>query len=271
RDFDILEMNAAGARLLGASAVDVERRTLLALFPHAAAAGFLAIGRRVLADGQSFEGEQQTRGARAPAAEWVRLQVFPLEGEPDTLVVIVRDITARKRAEARLRAEAQRDALTGLLNRRGLEDAVERRLQEAAAAGHPDVLLYLDLDGLKPINDTFGHAEGDEALRAVAALLRRAVRAGDAIARLGGDEFVVYAPAGPHGAERDVELLTQRVQHALGAERARNDAAGRRYDLRARVGGTTVRSGDTLASVLARADAALYQEKSRRRGTRRAS
>ncbi|MGZ8414158.1 MAG: diguanylate cyclase domain-containing protein [Gemmatirosa sp.] len=271
RDFDILEMNAAGARLLGASAVDVERRTLLALFPHAAAAGFLAIGRRVLADGQSFEGEQQTRGARAPAAEWVRLQVFPLEGEPDTLVVIVRDITARKRAEARLRAEAQRDALTGLLNRRGLEDAVERRLQEAAAAGHPDVLLYLDLDGLKPINDTFGHAEGDEALRAVAALLRRAVRAGDAIARLGGDEFVVYAPAGPHGAERDVELLTQRVQHALGAERARNDAAGRRYDLRASVGGTTVRSGDTLASVLARADAALYQEKSRRRGTRRAS
>jgi diguanylate cyclase (GGDEF)-like protein/PAS domain S-box-containing protein len=269
RDFDILEMNAAGARLLGAPAVDdAKRRTLLALFPHAAAAGFLAIGRGVLADGQSFEGEQQTRGAREPAAEWVRLQAFPLEGEPDTLVVIVRDITARKRAEARLRDEAQRDALTGLLNRRGLEDAVDRRLQEAAAAGHPDVLLYLDLDGFKGINDTFGHAEGDDALRVVAGVLRRAMRAGDAIARLGGDEFVIYAPAGPLGGDRDVDLLTQRVQHALGAERARGDAAGRRYDLRTSVGGTMVRSGDTLASVLARADASLYEEKSRRRARR---
>jgi diguanylate cyclase (GGDEF)-like protein/PAS domain S-box-containing protein len=272
RDFDILEMNAAGARLLGAPTVDAaSRRTLLALLPDAAARGFLAIGRDVIAGGQPFEGERQTRGARVPAAEWVRLQAFPLEGEADTLVVIVRDITARKRAEARLREEAQRDALTGLLNRRGLEDAVDRRLQEAAAGGHPDILLYLDLDGFKGINDTFGHGEGDDALRVVASVLRRAMRAGDAIARLGGDEFVVYAPAGPLGVERDVDLLTQRVQHALGAERARGDAAGRRYELRTSIGGTVVRAGDTLASVLARADAALYEEKSRRRGARRAS
>ena len=135
--------------------------------------------------------------------------------------------------------------------------------------GQPDVLLYLDLDGLKPINDTFGHAEGDEALRAVAGVLRRAMRAGDAIARLGGDEFVVYAPAGPDGAAgRDVELLAQRIHRALDAENARGAANGRGYVLRSSVGGTTIRADDTLASALARADAALYAAKTARRARR---
>jgi diguanylate cyclase (GGDEF)-like protein/PAS domain S-box-containing protein len=265
-DFDVLEMNASGARLLGAPVAGTGPRTLLALFPDAGSLGFLAIGRGVLADGRPFEGERRAGGGRAAAAEWVRLQAFALDGEEDTLVVIVRDITARKRAEVRLRDEAYRDPLTGLLNRRGLEEGVRRRLQEAAATAQPDVLLYLDLDGFKPINDTFGHAEGDEALRTVAGVLRRAMRAGDAIARLGGDEFVVYAPAGPDGvAWRDVELLTRRVHQALEGENARGEANGRGYALRGSVGGTTVRAGDTLASALARADVALYAAKTGRR------
>jgi diguanylate cyclase (GGDEF)-like protein/PAS domain S-box-containing protein len=265
RDFEVLELNASAARLLGAPAASIEACSLLALVPSAADAGLLAIGARVLATGAPFEGEHRAQEART-AAEWVRLQVFPLDGEPGTLAVILRDVTARKRAELRLREEAHGDPLTGLLNRRGLEHAVERRLREAAAGGAPDVLLYLDLDGFKPINDTFGHGEGDRALRAVADVLRRAVRAGDAVARLGGDEFAVYAPAGPDSAAAgDAGLLAQRIEHALGAANARAEAEGRRYVLRTSIGVATVRAGDTLAAALARADAALYAAKAERR------
>ncbi|GLC25427.1 hypothetical protein rosag_19400 [Roseisolibacter agri] len=268
-DFEVLELNASGARLLGAPRAAGGARTLLGLYPDAGSSGFLAIGRRVLADGRPFEDERRTSAGRTPA-EWVRLQAFPLEGEEDTLVVIVRDITARKRAEVRLREEAHRDPLTGLLNRRGLEEGVRRRLQEAAVSGQPDVVLYLDLDDFKGINDAFGHGEGDEALRTVASVLRRTMRAGDAIARLGGDEFAIYAPAGPDAvAWRDVNLLTQRIHEALDAENARGEANGRGYALRSTVGGTTVRAGDTLAAALARADNALYAAKPGG-GTRRA-
>ncbi|MDF1504703.1 diguanylate cyclase [Roseisolibacter sp. H3M3-2] len=270
-DFEIVELNGGATRMTGVSAVGGGQASLRRLFPTSATSGILDVYRRVLATGRPYEGEHRSHDPRT-RVEWVWLQVYPLDGEDGTLAVIVRDTTARKRAELRLREEAHGDPLTGLLNRRGLEDAVERRLREAAAAGAPDVLLYLDLDGFKPINDAYGHAEGDEALRAVADVLRRAVRAGDAIARLGGDEFAVYAPAGPGGdADGDIALLTQRIEHALGAADARADAAGRRYAIRTSIGGTAVRAGDTLASALARADAALYAAKAeRKRGTRRA-
>ena len=136
------------------------------------------------------------------------------------------------------------------------------------------MLLYLDLDAFKPINDRFGHAEGDVALRAMAEVLRRTVRAGDAIARLGGDEFVIYAPAGPDGAgARDVALLAGRVQDALTNANANAEARGRQYVLRTSIGGAVVERGDTLAALLARGDDALYAEKSvrRTRSERRAS
>ena len=269
-DFDVLEMNESAAQLMGVPLLVAGPRTVLGLVPSALDSGLLALGCQVLTTGRRIEGEHRTQEART-AAEWVRIQAFPLEGEDGALAVIVRDITGRKRAEVRLRDEANRDPLTGLLNRRGLDDAVHRRLREAAIEGVPDVVLYLDMDGLKAINDAYGHAEGDAALRNVASVLRRAMRAGDAVARLGGDEFVIYAPAGPTGSpERDAAELASRVQHALGAENARASESGRRYELRSSIGATTVRTGDTLERALARADEALYVDKAARR-VRRAS
>src|SRR6476620_107993 len=95
---------------------------------------------------------------------------------------MAQDITVHKREEVRLLQLAERDALTGVLNRQGFESYLSGSDDEGLA------LLYIDLDRFKPVNDTHGHPVGDELLRAFADRLQRLVRPTDAVARLGGDE-----------------------------------------------------------------------------------
>ena len=91
----------------------------------------------------------------------------------------------------RLEALSQTDELTGLLNRRGFHDILQRNLMSAARYAETGVLAYIDLDGFKSVNDEHGHAAGDEVLRTVGAYLKRSIRATDFAARLGGDEFAL--------------------------------------------------------------------------------
>ena len=110
-------------------------------------------------------------------------------------VLVIRDIDARKAHEADMQRRAYRDALTGLHNRASFEDRLE--LEVAHARRRSDgalALLFLDLDRFKQVNDTHGHATGDELLRQVAARLDSALREADTVARLGGDEFTVVLP-----------------------------------------------------------------------------
>lgn len=219
------------------------------------------IARDVHETRMRYNGEHRA-GERDGVPRWVRVQAFPLDGAERLLAIVVRDISARKNVEAQLRDEASRDALTGLLNRRGLERVVAPTLTEAGLRGRPDVLLYLDLDAFKPINDSHGHAEGDRVLKGVARVLLQNVRTGDAVARLGGDEFVIYAPAGPAAtAGQEGVLLAHRIRAALARDSERERAAGRPYDVRASVGAVTVAPGETLDALLTRADRALYDEK----------
>jgi GGDEF domain-containing protein len=102
-----------------------------------------------------------------------------------------RDVTAIKEAQRALERSATRDALTGLYNRRGVHEHAQLALLRAERSGRPLALMFLDLDGLKVINDRLGHAAGDAALRRLAELLRATFRASDVVGRLGGDEFVV--------------------------------------------------------------------------------
>ncbi|HEX2825563.1 MAG TPA: GGDEF domain-containing protein [Burkholderiales bacterium] len=97
-------------------------------------------------------------------------------------------------ANSSLRDQAMRDVLTGLYNRRYLMDAFERELHRARRAGEQLGLLVIDIDHFKRINDTFGHAAGDEVLRCVARFMLGFVRAGDILCRLGGEEFVLLQP-----------------------------------------------------------------------------
>jgi len=125
---------------------------------------------------------------------WVALTAVALTD--DTGVVsgflgTVTDITHRRAAEAALRDRALHDVLTGLPNRSLFFDRLDQALARLGRGASQITVLYVDLDGFKELNDTFGHAVGDDVLRGVADRLRRAIRPGDTVARLGGDEFVL--------------------------------------------------------------------------------
>lgn len=143
-------------------------------------------------------------GRRADGADFpIDVALGPVTVDGELLVVaIVRDVTARKLRHDELRYLSEHDALTGLLNRRGLDRQLAQALAQARRHAVPTALMLLDLDGFKLVNDRFGHLEGDRLLRDVVQALRERLRAGDTIARLGGDEFAITAPfATPAAAE----------------------------------------------------------------------
>lgn len=132
----------------------------------------------------------------------VRLSFRPLSAGDQleaSLLLCIDDITEAWALRERLAHQALRDGLTGLANRTAIVAALSRALEDAKVTGATTALLFFDLDGFKPINDTYGHGAGDELLKEVARSLTNSVRASDTVGRLGGDEFVVIcADAGDH-------------------------------------------------------------------------
>jgi diguanylate cyclase (GGDEF)-like protein/PAS domain S-box-containing protein len=139
----------------------------------------------------------------------------PVKTSDGTIVavtVVSKEITEYKRMEEKLRALSLIDELTGLHNRRGLFALVEQLLKLCNRQKKGAFMLYADVDNLKEINDTFGHKEGDMALKDIANILRKNFRDADIIARIGGDEFVVI-PVGTAGD--NVETISSRLQKSL--------------------------------------------------------
>jgi len=151
------------------------------------------------------------------------------------------------------RREAQEDPLTGVGNRRALDDALGEADHDQRRVGEPTSMLLVDLDGFKAFNDSYGHLVGDRVLRAVADAIRNAARAEDLVARLGGDEFVVLARGTDETAARH---LAERVRAALAAVRVDTPDGPRAVE--ASVGVRT--TGDDLAvpDLLHAADEAMY-------------
>ncbi|WP_244598587.1 diguanylate cyclase domain-containing protein [Rhizobium tubonense] len=116
---------------------------------------------------------------------------FLREGGEHRLLLTVADVSKRVHAETQANHLAHHDALTGLPNRMQFHKVLEDALQDAAKTGTSVTIHYLDLDAFKPVNDTFGHAVGDEVLKVVAERLRTVAGAGNIVARLGGDEFAI--------------------------------------------------------------------------------
>ncbi|MBL7182872.1 MAG: PAS domain S-box protein [Anaerolineae bacterium] len=257
----IVEWNAGAERLFGYSQEEAIGRDL----------DHLVTNPDVFEEAVGFT-QMVTGGKALPPVETVR---YRKDGSPVDVIVagspilvgdeligvvaVYTDITQRKRMEETLRALALIDDLTGLYNRRGFVTLGQQQLKTANRAKRKMMLLFADFNGLKRINDTLGHSEGDRALIETADVLRETFRESDIIARIGGDEFVVLAietngfPA---------EVLTTRFQENL---EARNAREGRRYELSLSVGLARYDPEHpcSIDELLARADRAMYEKKRR--------
>lgn len=167
------------------------------------------------------------------------------------------EITEHMQGVMRFRHLAYHDTLTGLPNRRLVMDRLELAMIQANRRNHSLAVMMLDLDGFKAINDTAGHAAGDQVLTATAQRLRQAVRAGDTVARLGGDEFLVLLPELEPG--HDINVVADKVVAAVGAPLVIED---QHYRLGVSIGiAFYPDDGAGIADLLERADASMYAAK----------
>jgi diguanylate cyclase (GGDEF)-like protein/PAS domain S-box-containing protein len=181
------------------------------------------------------------------------------EGRPIHGLGQVEDVSARRLAEAELSHRALHDGLTGLPNRQLFMDRLDHALaQRSRGEDEQLAVLFLDVDDLKTINDSFGHSAGDAVIRQVGATLAAALRPGDTIARHAGDEFTVLCETVP--GEETALVLAERLLAALGEP---VDAEGHRVAVRASVGVAVARPGTGTAAeaLLAAADDALLRAK----------
>ena len=186
----------------------------------------------------------------------LRVQSGKIEG----VIAIEVDVTEARREEARLRQASQTDPLTQLLNRTGFDEGARQRL--AAAAGQPVALLYLDLDRFKPVNDQYGHPTGDALLKAVALRMRHALRPTDLVARLGGDEFAVLLPQ--LQVPGDAATVSAKLLAAVSAPYHIGELE---MSIGVSIGyAVATRGGMSLDSLVAEADARLYDAKRAGRG-----
>ena len=179
------------------------------------------------------------------------------DGLPIRIDGVASDISERRMYAESMAHQANHDALTGLPNRNMLNTRIAQALAEAAASGQHVAVLYLDLDGFKFVNDSFGHSFGDLLLRAVAARLDGVVRESDTIARLGGDEFVILLPflPDPVGALTVAHKVIDSFSTPISQE-------GRDLHLSASIGISIYpQDGETADSLLQHADVAMYRAK----------
>ena len=220
---------------------------------------------RVLTTGRPLAEQVKVRREGGPGtdAEWVdvEVQVFPLTdptGAVRGVAEIYRNLNRKRHRPQEfkdLRRAATRDALTGVANRGELETRLARALRESREDGRPLAVMFLDLDHFKTVNDTWGHAVGDEVLKHLTALLKAECYSGETVGRYGGEEFVVVCP------QTDLEAARQR------ADRLRRVIADTKVNGRtqprptASFGVAAAEDGDTVESLVQRADAGLYQSK----------
>lgn len=189
---------------------------------------------------------------------WVSINAYlryDAAGQPVGIDAVARNVTRRRALEERLRHLAGHDALTGLCNRMRLEDRLGHAIRRSRRDGRGLALLYMDLDGFKAVNDTYGHHSGDHLLVTVAERLRAVLRESDTIARMGGDEFAVVLEGGvdAQGAAVVADKLTATVSTPY---------PGITLGVTASIGiALFPGDGDSTEALLRAADAAMYQAK----------
>jgi len=204
--------------------------------------------------GESIESSYEFRlVTKNGQIKWAEVSGITIEwnGRPATLNFLS-DITIRKETEEALKYQSNHDILTGLYNRQYFESEMER-LQ--ASRRFPVSIIMIDVDGLKKINDQFGHQAGDELLRNAAQVIKQTFRPDDMVARIGGDEFVVIlADVNEIAAKKSIERLRQNLN-------TYNQKGRNPYQLDLSIGTATGEIFHDLLTILKHADEAMYDEK----------
>jgi len=257
RDGDCTEVNETLCRhlghpreqLLGGNLVDFLHPGDAEAFTHALAE----------TTHQSHELELRCRNADGQDV-WSEMHLCPLpmsEDRAEGFSVLIKDISREKRDRERLTYEASHDRLTGLFNRARFERELDAVLGHANGESR-HVLGFLDLDHFKPINDTCGHAAGDQALSALAALMRSGLRASDVLARLGGDEFAFLLRNCPVDRAREI---ADKLRRAVAGHRF--ERGGHRFTVSASIGLVAIgKPAEDSDAAMRRADRACYRAKS---------
>jgi diguanylate cyclase (GGDEF)-like protein/PAS domain S-box-containing protein len=206
--------------------------------------------------GTAFAGFGPTRDDGSPMHTQIHAQTCNTFRHGEIIVSVVHDTTERVIAEERIRHMALHDSLTGLPNRGLLQERMQQAL--ASADRHGDVVgvVYADLDDFKPVNDTLGHAMGDEVLKIVSARLKSCMRESDTVARVGGDEFVALFPR--LESANDLANIASSISGCIDVP---IQVDGHQVTITASVGLAIYAEGEATDELINRADHAMYHAK----------
>jgi len=257
---EVISANQSFARITGFSAAEVMGRTLSLLKSGRHEPQFYADLWQQVKDRGSWQGEiwNRLRNGDVRRHELSITTVNNQNLQTTNYVGMLQDVSERHYSQEKIRHKALHDQLTGLPNRGLLMEMADQAL--AKADQHPDrhvAVLFLDLNGFKPVNDLYGHAFGDEVLKLVARRLRGAIRTDELLSRLGGDEFVVLVPNASN--LEDLQSFAGKLQQVVAGS---NEEAAQPINLSVSIG--IARSPDhgvTADQLLSAADYAMYRAK----------
>src|SRR5690606_9951620 len=251
--------NPAMAQMLGGEVADLQGSALLSYLKAPEMPGKWDESEfyRHWRAGQTYRVHDAVLGTLSGGYLPVALSCSPLPQYQNSMVLIALDMSVVRNLHAQLEAQAVTDALSGLHNRRRVNQPLEYALSRIDRSGKRMAVLYLDLDGFKRINDSLGHAAGDQVLRKVAEQLKTCLRPYDVLARMGGDEFTALLDSldHPEDAARVAEKLIELVS-------VRHRVDGIEFTLGASVGiACYPECGQTVDGLLRAADMAMYEAK----------
>lgn len=246
----------------GLHEVDTIDKTDFELFGEADAARIRALDLDILGGHTPRQSVEIVVDAAGVARCW-QVTRFPFHDSLGQRYIgsIASDDTERARQHDEIRRQSISDPLTGLLNRRGFDTLAAPELSRARRRGAYCVLAFIDLDGLKGVNDRLGHAAGDAVIVLAGMLLRKVFRSTDIIARIGGDEFAVFAP----DTGGDVESIRRRLAASV-SELSANPILEAQLGFSIGLRPCPPDGRETLALLIAEADGLRYREKQGKRG-----